>query len=918
MFTRRSTYRLLIPVAAVAVVLVICATWEVRTWSWNVGVEFAVVALNFVRRAIELIALAYAAAFAFAAARYIIRGKHVSAPAAAATESPSPPPRAAVIYLCCNDVDAEAMESLSRFEYEGPLIHILHDDSSDPEAQRHTDLVAATVGARTGVRWTVLRRPDKKGGKAGAMNYVLAKTAHQHDLFLLADNDSIAHDPSLIRKAVPCFNDPGVAVVQFRSRAQRDQQERAFSSWLAGAIDMFDAFRTGLFEGMWQPFTGHNALLRTSDVADAGGFTPGVFADDIDLTVRLNELGRRVVYRRDLSMHERHPSNYRAFCVRAQKWAAGCAQVIRSHGANVLTSPRLGFREKLGFSLFCGFYVMQAAMVLYLAIVLLILPLLLGRMWEAAGWALVVGTVFPLAVFLPVFAYLATEGRSLPFWKTVAACAAVYGSSDLWTIRGLIHGFGRRERPWIPTNSVNGSSGGALDWAQFLFGSACLIVPWMFQPALLLFPVTWLFAAKFIIVPLVSQVYQEGAATIRAASVPRGALTTASCMALAVGTLGAGQPSFAAALPDPRAVVADGTLLIDGEPLVIKGVHYSPWPLGAGPGRGFEYPDDAFIARDLDMIASLSANTILVYDLPRRGVALAGKRGLNVIYTFTIGWWRLPRGEADAIAADLTSAVSELRDEPAIIMWMLGNEVPGWVIDALGADGVARALGRLRDAIRAVDPAARPVAHGNFPIHRAQALDRHMDLLTYNLYPFYPTEVAAMGYGRFIREQIRPLADGRPLLITEFGANTIEVPPDRQAEVIEQCWRELLEAGCQGGVVFAFADEPWKNYDNPISPPDWWRRADAPDDHLTHDEDPEEHYGIVRMDRTPKPAFAAVARMFGAAPDIIPREDGAPTEWFSGFGLVRLLSGIAVVVLIGWVLVARSRAARSRDEEAMV
>ena len=36
----------------------------------------------------------------------------------------------------------------------------------------------------------------------------------------------------------------------------------------------------------------------------------------------------------------------------------------------------------------------------------------------------------------------------------------------------------------------------------------------------------------------------------------------------------------------------------------------------------------------------------------------------------------------------------------------------------------------------------------------------------------------------------------------------------------------------------------------------------AADDELRHDDDPEETYGIVNADRTPKPAFAAVTAMF--------------------------------------------------------
>jgi hypothetical protein len=62
--------------------------------------------------------------------------------------------------------------------------------------------------------------------------------------------------------------------------------------------------------------------------------------------------------------------------------------------------------------------------------------------------------------------------------------------------------------------------------------------------------------------------------------------------------------------------------------------------------------------------------------------------------------------------------------------------------------------------------------------------------------------------------------------------------------------------------VFEFADEWWKNYDNPARAGDWWTRIPAPDDELHQDQDPEETYGLVRADRSAKPALEVVTRMF--------------------------------------------------------
>ena len=866
---------------------------------------------------IEVMALLYGIAFCGAALRYARIYRKEPANPDYELENDLPGQRLAIVYLCCGDLEEAALESLSRLQYEGSLIHILHDDSVEETDRRRVAEVVADMESRYAISWRVLRRPDKAGGKSAVTNYILKKTGGDHDLMLLADNDSYARDPKLLNKAARLFEDETVAVVQFRNVAEPRPGEDAFSRLLGGAINMFDAFMSGLYRGLWQPFVGHNAVLRTCDVIKAGGFTPGVFADDIDLTVRLNRMDKRVLYRRDLHMGEHHPPNYRSFCERSRKWSTGCAQVLRMHGLRVLFDRNLSLLQKTGFFLFCGFYITQAAIIAYVGIVLLLLPLISVESWETSGLSWIVGTFLPITIFLPVITYLRTEGRHLPFWKTLAVCAATYGSTDWYTLRGLTRGLRKQTASWQPTNRIANDRKQVTDWVHFGFGFSSLVVPWALQPSLLLFPITWLFAAKLIFVPVVAAHYHGGAAMPISKRNPAGrrfvskhSLITISLLLLLLSFIGVARAygDEHAEAPVSRVSVQGKAILINGEPIVIKGIHYSPWRPGTGPGKGLPGPDEIELREDLGMIRRTGANTILVYDPSVELVGLAEEYGLNLIHTFHIDWWRLPAGEKDAIGRLLRERVGELRDQPAIIAWMLGNEIPGWVIDTLGPDGVAFILGEWREAIRTVDP-SRPVCHGKFALHRSLDLDREMDIVCYNIYPFYPTEVAVAGYKEFLVSDILPFADGRPILITEFGLNTLEASEVRQAKVLRQCWNELLEAGCQGGIVFSFADEWWKNYDNPILQPDWWRRKEAPNDHLRHDLDPEEYYGIVHADREPKPAYEAVREMFeGSETEFVPvATPELDRRWMVQFS-VWLVGGLAVLLVTGTAVALHGRA----------
>src|SRR6266700_4695209 len=115
-----------------------------------------------------------------------------------------------------------------------------------------------------------------------------------------------------------------------------------------------------------------------------------------------------------------------------------------------------------------------------------------------------------------------------------------------------------------------------------------------------------------------------------------------------------------------------------------------------------------------------------------------------------------------------------------------------------------------------------------------------MDIACFNLYAAWPREVVVAGYGEYVDGTLKPIAAGRPLLITEFGQNSLEASEKRQAVVLRESWEEI-RAHTASGVVFEFADEWWKNYDNPIREGDYWLREYAPDDEKTHDLDPEEY-----------------------------------------------------------------------------
>jgi O-antigen biosynthesis protein len=276
------------------------------------------------------------------------------------------------------------------------------------------------------------------------------------------------------------------------------------------------------------------------------------------------------------------------------------------------------------------------------------------------------------------------------------------------------------------------------------------------------------------------------------------------------------------------------------------------------PHRQYPYPDRAAVDADLAQLATLNANTILVFDAPAYVLDLAHARGLRVLYTISFDWKTVP---FDQRTRDrVTSTVRELQAKPALLAWLLGNEVPSAALNGGGDTLITAELVKLYQAVKALD-ATHPISHSNWVTTKDLDL-RFMDFSSFNVYPLWPPQVVALGYDRYIERVLRPIAGDKPLLMTEFGVNTIEAGEQEQGEILTKTWQALRRTDAAGGVVMEFADEWWKNYDNPRHARDWWDRTYAPTDELTQDDDPEESYGLVTAYRAPKPAFTMVQQMF--------------------------------------------------------
>lgn len=479
------------------------ASYLFHTYQIMILTPFAV-GLFFFKMAVELSASFFAFTFVYSAIAYLL----IRETPPPSTELTSYPP-VGIVYLCCHDLDRKALASLAGLTYPGALYLIVHDDADTPQAQAEVNAVVEALRPDGGREVLLLRRSRRDGGKAGALNYVLKHTGHLYDYFLLCDNDTMALDPQPLEQALPYFTDDQVAVVQGRSVPVIRPDVSAVNRVLSRSIDAFHLFLSICARFGWLPFIGHNALLRTRSVLEAGGFTPGYFSDDLDLTIRLNLRGLTVRYAPDIRLGETHPPSYTAFRKRTYKWAYGCIQTLRAHAWAVLTSPRLSLAEKVSFFQFAGFYVGQTLLLPYLALTFGVLPFFLQGAQVNPLPGIIVGSLIVGVIFLPILAYFVKERQWATGLKTALLCGLVYGATDFCCARGVWDCLWKRQRPWTPTNQRSQERSQRALLGEALFGLLLLAIPLVTLPAFLYIPCLYLFAGKFLLGPALVLFYDD-------------------------------------------------------------------------------------------------------------------------------------------------------------------------------------------------------------------------------------------------------------------------------------------------------------------------------------------------------------------------------------------------------------------------
>ena len=266
----------------------------------------------------------------------------------------------------------------------------------------------------------------------------------------------------------------------------------------------------------------------------------------------------------------------------------------------------------------------------------------------------------------------------------------------------------------------------------------------------------------------------------------------------------------------------------------VKGVTYGPFAPDK-EGHHFGTPEKA--RADLAMMRETGINLVRIYYVPPRWFLDAcAEHGIRCL--ISIPWaehieFLNQRKIRREIEQTVVAAVVAHKGHPAVFGFLVGNEIPSHMVRWLGPGRVTEFLESLIYMAKRSNPDVL-YSYASFP-PTEYLLPQNVDFLTFNVYLHRRGD-----FQRYLA-RLQNLAEDRPLILGEFGMDTIRHPEEEQEDMLSWHIEDVVRGGLAGTIIYAWTDE-------------WFRGGQEILDWA---------FGLVTRERQPKKALHAVKKLFG-------------------------------------------------------
>jgi cellulose synthase/poly-beta-1,6-N-acetylglucosamine synthase-like glycosyltransferase len=197
------------------------------------------------------------------------------------------------------------------------------DDSNDETINYVNDAVEKYL--KQGIQISVIRRTDRTGFKAGALQNGLEYT--NADFVAIFDADFVPN-PDFLKKAMAFFdNRPKLGLVQGRWTHLNKNASlitRGQAMGIDGHFMIEQAARS--WNGLFMNFNGTAGIFRRTAIETSGGWQHDTLTEDMDLSYRMQLSGWETEYVPNLEVPAEIPEDINAFKNQQFRWAKGSIQ----------------------------------------------------------------------------------------------------------------------------------------------------------------------------------------------------------------------------------------------------------------------------------------------------------------------------------------------------------------------------------------------------------------------------------------------------------------------------------------------------------------------------------------------------------------------------------------------------------------
>jgi cellulose synthase (UDP-forming) len=295
-------------------------------------------------------------------------------------------------------------------------------------------------------------RPSRKHGKAGNVNFALART--QGELVAIFDADHRPHR-TFLRQTVGHFADEKLAFVQtpqsyaarrtLVSRGAREAQYPFYKHVMPGKARQGTAICVGT-----------NVVFRRAALEQIGGVYRGSQTEDVHTSLRLHNLGWRSIFVSEHLARGLPPEDWRAYLGQQRRWARGAFEVLLS--AHLWKRSKLNSRQRLQYSMLGTHYLSS--------IIFLPMSVLPGiyLLWRVSP--LSVDPAVPLGLMFSAIVTITLANRIQDGSYGIAGAIAHAVASPAH-VMGLLDALTRRNVDWEPTHGAVTSRRPALSHTAF-------------------------------------------------------------------------------------------------------------------------------------------------------------------------------------------------------------------------------------------------------------------------------------------------------------------------------------------------------------------------------------------------------------------------------------------------------------------